>query len=514
MFWAYLLAICAAISCSGYGFALARILRIKVNPGDAGLLGIICVAFLGIVLHLAFALSATLQTLVLGIGILLCIVLCIATRDLLVKQWKRWVIPILVGLCAFCHNQTNTMYDTGLYHLQTFKWSSEFPVVLGLANLHGRFGFNSTLFLIAPLVDRIEFGWIANLIVVVFVLIACAGRFSQVRRKSAEHWFLVLAVGVLAVSPTPMYWLGVLNGDAFASVLVLYWFSIAISLPSRSEADIALLVLVATFALTVKLSTAPLLPLSLALCWFYRKTDNVDALRTLRAAGVFLVFWMARGVVLSGCAVYPVPGSCDFSLPWAVSRTQASFDVLTIKVWARSHSLEFEKVMADWNWLGGLLMRSLDMWYTQFFVIGALVGCIALPTRARENRAAIGCLAALCVCLVYWFFTAPDVRFASGYLVAFGLIGFSVACAAAFSEANVAQRLVVEFILVSALYGMASLVHFGNSWTIGERPVYATKVAPGGKLIAVPVKGDQCWDHALPCTPNFRPEDLKRVHWR
>lgn len=34
-------------------------------------------------------------------------------------------------------------YDTGLYHLQLFQWIQKEPVVFGLANIHGRFGFNS-----------------------------------------------------------------------------------------------------------------------------------------------------------------------------------------------------------------------------------------------------------------------------------------------------------------------------------------------------------------------------------
>ena len=38
-------------------------------------------------------------------------------------------------------------YDTGLYYLQNIQWIEHYPVVKGLANLHGRFGFNSHFFL-------------------------------------------------------------------------------------------------------------------------------------------------------------------------------------------------------------------------------------------------------------------------------------------------------------------------------------------------------------------------------
>jgi hypothetical protein len=61
-------------------------------------------------------------------------------------------------------------------------------------------------------------------------------------------------------------------------------------------------------------------------------------------------------------------------------------------------------------------------------------------------------------------------------------------------------------------------VQFGNTWTVKNPPPVVTRIAPGGKPIAVTVIGregsDQCWDRPLPCTPVFDPEALKRVRWR
>jgi len=40
-------------------------------------------------------------------------------------------------------------FDTHLYHLQSIKWIHQNPLPLGLANLHGTFGFNSSWFPLA-----------------------------------------------------------------------------------------------------------------------------------------------------------------------------------------------------------------------------------------------------------------------------------------------------------------------------------------------------------------------------
>jgi hypothetical protein len=53
--------------------------------------------------------------------------------------------PFYSFIIAF---QAPENYDTGLYHIQSIKWIEEYGVTPGLANLHGRFGFNSNLFTI------------------------------------------------------------------------------------------------------------------------------------------------------------------------------------------------------------------------------------------------------------------------------------------------------------------------------------------------------------------------------
>jgi hypothetical protein len=97
-------------------------------------------------------------------------------------------------------------------------------------------------------------------------------------------------------------------------------------------------------------------------------------------------------------------------------------------------------------------------------------------------------------------------------------LGLSIACAACFPDTDLFRRLTLEAVAVSALLGISSLVQSGNTWTIKSRPAFAMRTAPGGKSIWVTL-GDyegssDCWDHALPCTPYFYPERLKRIRWR
>jgi hypothetical protein len=521
--WAYLLAILTIVACLGYGLGLARLVRIAVNLGDAGILGLLCFAILGCAIHFFSALSLTVQMATLSVGIALAAIL---SRDL-IRQCKQNPVAVFVGFSAFSHRQALTFYDTGLYHLQTFMWNSQFPITLGLGNLHGRLAFNSTLFLIAPLDDRAGLGWISNLAVLVFVLMSCYARLALVTRQSVAFWFLTLAVITLALWPQELFWAGVLNADGFAAILVVYWFSILICYGARQQADVVLLFLTAAFAVTVKLSTAPLMLLALGIVWINRKTADVRRYPAIAIVGMLFGLWVARGFLLSGCAVYPVPQTCIAGLPWSVSRAQAAYELLGIKSWARTpHRIDYDNVMGNWTWVPAWTVRTLEDWSARLLLVGAVAGSLSALFGTRVSRTVLAAAGALCICLAYWFFTAPDVRFGSGYLAAAGILGLSIACAAYFAHfqrGDFVHRLTIEAIVVSMLIGAAGLKKLGNTWTIKNFPAFVMMTAPGGKSIWVPQARlpdprnetvDQCWDHQLPCTPYFHPEALERVRWR
>src|SRR5467141_1934940 len=73
-------------------------------------------------------------------------------RASLLAAWQnsRWLL--LLGLAfalllAFRSCGPFDYYDTGLYGAPAVRWIQTYPAVPGLANLHGRLGFNSSVFL-------------------------------------------------------------------------------------------------------------------------------------------------------------------------------------------------------------------------------------------------------------------------------------------------------------------------------------------------------------------------------
>ena len=71
-------------------------------------------------------------------------------------------------------------YDTGLYHLQAVQWSTHYPAVPGLANLHYRLGYNNSVHLFAAYTDAFWEGVAAHIANGFLLLVVLCQWFSEI----------------------------------------------------------------------------------------------------------------------------------------------------------------------------------------------------------------------------------------------------------------------------------------------------------------------------------------------
>ena len=61
-----------------------------------------------------------------------------------------WIYPVLLVITtiwiAILSMSSPTIFDDGLYHFNSIRWLNEYPIVLGLGNLHSRLAFNQSFF--------------------------------------------------------------------------------------------------------------------------------------------------------------------------------------------------------------------------------------------------------------------------------------------------------------------------------------------------------------------------------
>ncbi len=428
-----------------------------------------------------------------------------------------------------------TEYDAGLYHINAIRWIKEYPLIPGLANLHGRLGFNTSHFLLVALMDACP--WIpsahyicAGFLLCSLLLFVGAAAFRVLTGHKPVHLHDVFAscLAIPAViqcvmdATTTSPDIAVLTiGSVVAIMLCRALFSD--TMDDKVFLDVSAITILAAAGITCKLSYVVMggtciLAAWAWLLWVRLPQEGVRRLvvtgsRLLLPVILLLLPWLWRGVVGSGYLLYP---SVTFGFPvdWAVPPELARDVAAWIMSWARKPFVRPSIVLASWEWLPGWGQR---MWadYKVTVIAPTLVGIVSLCVcllRGALSRRRILFLLPPVAALTMWFLAAPEPRFAGAAFWCFGAGGVVLCLTQKGRSVNaVVARLVV--LLVAA--GLLILYRNDNKFLEPgiqqgyhpppPTPVMVERTTRSGLTVYVPKQGNQCWDAPLPCVRVFRP---------
>jgi hypothetical protein len=505
-----------------------------VNPGVIMSLGFVPLAIVSASIHFFLPLSVSISVVMLVLGY----ALLIRERQsiagmILPPQRLLGALPVMMLVCLFASRPLRH-FDTGLYHIQSVKWCTDYPLVRGLANLHERLAFNSLWTPISAVVDFPRFGSSACFPITCLLLFAFGWAVYDAiySWKSRTHsladcflagcgcfWmWLVIADSALVILPS-------LSSDApiyFTTLLCVYFL-----LRYRVAGDVIDLfqaLTVAAFAVTIKVSAGPLFLFLMLFGAFVWRQDRRILSSKLRlwipvsfTTCAFFGIWVVRSICLSGYLVFPVPATALTFLPWHLPVPMAGQLVDTLKAWARSPGVPPEVVLSSSAWIRDWMERLLDenVFYSTlayaFLGLGLIIA--SLLTR-RSNPALAKCwpaAAMLCFGLLYWFLTAPDPRYGYGYLFALACLALAIGIDSLFATKQNLGRILVCCTALVPLVTVTDISHFHlrdlPQMEVGRSSLHYTEQ---GTVIYV-AEGDQrILGGPLPSTPYFRPTLLTR----
>ena len=523
------------------GPLLLRWSRHAASPGVGfmwvGLLVFTLVALtLDLFLPLGARVSTWLLVLVLTSGLVLGTVrvLRLQRQSVSARLQSRWWIALVLAVVALVYAGWALgepgNYDTGLYHIGAINYSRDFPLIPGLANLHERFGFNSSMWPLSAWLGSL--GWhgeefrLVNGALMMMMLLDTLVRVRRSQRGSVTPGTVIMIVGsVLVLGVLAQYPARLLAASAQdTAALILGIVSIAYlsdglarrpwwAFPASSTAMV-----IAVAAVT---SSALMRPLG----WFLFAGLIVVAVGSsivgkcpgtgLRILGPVVALGTVAGVVmgvrdarLSGWLLYPA-GVVGFPVDWRFPDPSVSSDRIT--GWARTPFQDVDTTLSSSDWVIGWLQRLPTDWALPALGL-VLIVALALwwgTRRADEGLDVRGMALALvpvAMFLLAWLLTAPDPRFAWAGIVSLGLVPLGF----------VAQRLPVSRILLGsglflvALVVLASLRGSWQEWswaaTPPPRPALTEAALADGTSIVVPIGTDQCWAVYPLCRPDY--EDL------
>jgi hypothetical protein len=531
MLVAILGALLLATGAVGWGHGLWSCLRFVAGKprdelpiGVLGLMGLFAIANLAVVYNFFSALDAVFSGSMLSIGGLLALHLCTRsnTTDL---RTRAAVMGMLVAAFALAAVATTPGYDAGLYHLPYQLWMRSEKIVLGLANLHGRFGFNSIL---EPLMAS---AWLpphdlamaqmvpALIKAFFFSTLYEEVKFGRRKERSSVYLALVLIAGYVLAR-----WMLRLASESWAGtdtwtglVLLLGYYYCLVALNGRNNSDLWVGIFFILFASEMKVSSAFALPVALVAALWTLRQSGLRALPLTETAALSLCFlpWLLRNILLSGCVVYPATLSCLPGLPWSAAGA-AAVDLSWTKAWARAPNTGLVH-LHGWAWLPIWLENK-----TVFFVNAAIILCglttAAIFVGGRSTNAGWSwqLASAISVCgilpLVAWFFSAPDLRFAFAHIVMFLVLpGFLfLAMRETYEPVRIREFALILFLVLPwVLTTQQAIDKFDWYRTypmIQHRALILEPpaVVQGDYFGTRPSVGDQCWLATPGCTPDQR----------
>jgi hypothetical protein len=276
---------------------------------------------------------------------------------------------------------------------------------------------------------------------------------------------------------------------------------------SITHADTLTISLLCGMLVTLKLSAA-VIAISIWLLVLYL---NLRVLRfnkiVLWGAGIlalFIAVWVVRSIILSG---YPFFVSTAFALPveWRIPLAVAREESAIIGAWARAPGVLYTTVTTLETWFVAWFDRFRSD-QTILFNLAFLIWAVLLfVLRRRLPGWLILYTLPFLMSGIFWFISAPDIRFGEFVFWCIGLGWFACALSEYRRSALYLKCIIVSF---SALYVVGIFLTPVQS-TFQPLPQATTRLIERDGVLLREVYGDdRCWEEPIPCTvqmdPNLR----------
>jgi hypothetical protein len=414
-----------------------------------------------------------------------------------------------------------TMDDSASYHIQMVKWVQEFGSVPGIANLHMRFGFNSSWFSTIGM-----FSWPVrglntylslNGLLCIWFCYFLLEKIFIFSKSGNSGKFLNQAIGSLVLLSLCLLNWSMIRGTASSAnydfistccITVLF-----IDLYNyQNEPPIEWLIW-PVYLFTVRIINFPLLILSMVYIFRFLKPVSVKKLLLLFFFGGFVIIpFLIRNIILSGYLVFPVYQLDFFSFDWKADKMKLIEISNYIKYFNRINpmfqSMSVTQNLDFPNWI--------PAWYNYLFRFDKLIFTLSFlgyafllfSLKKMKDRLFRIFLFTMISQLIAWFFIGPDPRFAYGPFL-FGIFA-AINCSANLKEswAVITKYSVILTSFLVLIYGVSKVVRdkeYRNFLTPRRLPVPVVRTIMVGHVqMYIPEKilnnwNPRCYDIELPC---------------
>lgn len=407
------------------------------------ILGAILISFISLLVNFFFPLNQMIGNLFIGLSLL------IFTYSLYLEKNKIKILlyVIILSILSTLLILYSNIYrpDAGLYHLPYIQIIQENKILLGLTNIHFRFGHTSILQYLSAIYNNglmpIETITLPPSIIVGAFYIYFLSFYDK-RLVSLELKIFVSLVTIYTFYSFNRY----SNfGNDVISHLFFFLFLIRIlqtDLKLKKINDFGNLVIISTFAFMQKVFMIflPIICFFIFIKFFIRKNifKNIQIFFPM----AFIFLWLIKNIFISGCLVYPINFLCFENLSYLDIQSVKKVEVSS-ESWAKDwpnrldNKISMEEFNKNFNWLPTWSVNHLYVILEKFlpFLIFVFLNlCILVILFRRKNmyfnknfqiKFYILSLITFALSLL-WFLKFPIYRYGQSFLASFIILLFCI----------------------------------------------------------------------------------------
>ncbi|WP_152267438.1 LIC_10190 family membrane protein [Agriterribacter humi] len=327
------------------------------------------------------------------------------------------------------------MDDTESYHIQMVQWIEAYGSVPGIANLHERYGFNSSWFSSVAVFhfsfrNLNTFTALNGALSLWFCLYFAEIGFHRYKKENVSLCFAALVTLLFSFASWP-----VIRGNAatvnydYITMLVILVLCIETYLCKAGQKDFDLLpewLIWPVYLFTVRIINYPLLLLSIFAIIYLLKNKKWYHLSSFTIIALLLMLpFLTRNIIVSGYPFYPSPFLDYFNVDWKTPPEVLEHLLRFIKYYNRVSTgildIETTASLNGMNWIP-LWFKYMTVYDQLIFlpgIAGIIIYGISIWRNGKKEFSHYRILTmSLILFLTSWFCIAPDPRFIYGFLIA------------------------------------------------------------------------------------------------
>jgi len=411
------------------------------------IIGLIFLSFISLTLNFFIPLSYTVNTIIfIAIILLFLIFIKFFLKKSEIRFLFKYILFCTIGTFSLLIFSKVYTPDAGLYHLPFVNIINENKIIIGLSNIHQRFGHTSIMQYLSAIHFNNVFGLNGILIplssIGIYSIIFFLDQIKNIEKISISKIFSILIIFYICWKMNRYSEYG---NDAPAHFIYFIIIQLYLNFLEKSskidETNFFTLSFLSLFAFLNK-TTLVLSILIPMICLNHINLKNLINFKYLFLI-IFFFSWIFKNILITGCLIYPIPITC-LDLLWTnLDKVSNVYDVsIGTEAWSKDWVnqkgvvLNYENFLKNFYWLKFWLNNHFQKILTIImpYILIIIFFIIFLKFFKKKKievkkinlKIYIPIFLIITLSVFIWFIKFPVYRFGYSYIVSFFALSFSI----------------------------------------------------------------------------------------